>query len=147
MKNDKQKERLVELIQAVKEDSTITCPRYSTECSIDVCKGCQYDKEDGSCDYAAREADYLLANGVFVPPCKAGDKVYEVLPKCGYIRSLDVVGFHLGKFPDLRGHKRKEYLVCYSDYSLTHVDLDKFGKTVFLTKEEAEAKLKEGVQG
>jgi len=86
------------------------------------------------------------AENVIVPPCKVGDVAYEVLPKCGYIRSLNVVGFHLGKFPDLRGHKRKEYLVCYSDYSLTHVDIDKFGKTVFLSREEAEEALKGGVQ-
>ena len=92
-------------------------------------------------------ADYLLENGVVCPPCKVGDKVYEVIPKGDCIRSLNVVGFHLGRFPDLRGHKRKEYLVCYSNYSLIHLDIDKFGKTVFLTREEAEAKLKEGVQG
>ena len=27
-------------------------------------------------------ADYLLANGVIVPPCKFGDTVYKVIPKC-----------------------------------------------------------------
>ena len=120
MTNDKQRERLVELIQA----SVNGCAR----------------------NWAEVIADYLLANGIIVPPCKVGDKVYEILPKCGYIRPLNVAGFHLGKFPDLRGHKRKEYLVCYSNYSLTHVDIDKFGKTVFLTKEEAEEALG-GVQG
>ena len=93
--------------------------------------------------YIAELADHLLANGVIVPPCKVGDKIYEALPKVNFIRSTTVVGFHLGKFPDLRGHKRKEYIVCYSDYSLTHIDIGKFGKTVFLTKEEAEAALAE----
>ena len=91
-------------------------------------------------------ADYLLANGVIVPPCKVGDKVYEVLPKANIVRENDVVGFHLGKFPTLRGHKRKEYLVCYSTYCLTHIDIDSIGKTVFLSKEEAEKKLKEGAE-
>ncbi len=133
MTNDKQRDRLVELLAESSEkvgdyiDSRHIVPTAEEVHSL--------------------RADYLLANGVIVPPCKVGDKVYEVLLKCDYIRSLNVVGFHLGKFPDLRGHKRKEYLVCYSDYSLTRVDIDKFGKTVFLTKEEAEAKLKEGVQG
>lgn len=121
MTNDKQKDRLVELL-----DEFVAKSNNTTTLAL---------------------AYHILADGWMRPPCKVGDKVYEVLPKCGYIRSLNVVGFHLGKFPDLRGHKRKEYLVCYSDYSLTHVDVDKFGKTVFLTKEEAEAKLKEGVQG
>lgn len=120
MTNDKQKDRLVELLD---------------EC----CKnelGTQFYKS-----VLGRIADHILADGWMRPPCKVGDKVYEALPKCGYIRSLNVVGFHLGKFPDLRGHKRKEYLVCYSGYSLTHIDIDKFGKTVFLSREEAEEAL------
>ena len=91
-------------------------------------------------------ADELLENGVIVPPCKVGDVVYEALPSVGHIRSNKVVGFHLGKFPDTQGHKRKEYLICYSDYSLTHIAIDKFGKTVFLTKEEAEQALKGGAK-
>ena len=57
------KDRLVELLRAIDKDATITCPRYSTESTLEDCKGCQYDKEDGSCDYVEREADYLLANG------------------------------------------------------------------------------------
>lgn len=121
MTNDTQRERLVELIEdAVGEGWRTMCEAIAD--------------------------NLIIEGGVIVPPCKVGDTVYEVLPKCGYIRSLNVVGFHLGKFPDLRGHKRKEYLVCYSDYSLTHIDIDKFGKTVFATKEEAEAKLKEGAE-
>ncbi|MBO5060257.1 MAG: hypothetical protein J6C82_05020 [Clostridia bacterium] len=87
-------------------------------------------------------ADHLLANGVLVPPCKVGDTVYEALPRVGHIRSNKVVGFHLGRFTNIRGQKRKEYLICYSDFSLTHIDIDKFGKTVFPAKEEAEQVLK-----
>lgn len=87
-------------------------------------------------------ADKILADGWMRPPCKVGDVLYEALPKCGFIRSLNVVGFHLGKFPDLRGHKRKEYIICYSDYSLTHIDVDKFGKTVFTSREDAEKALR-----
>ena len=70
--------------------------------------------------------------------------MYEVIHRCDAIRPVNVVGFHLGKFPSLRGCKRKQYLICYSQYSLVHLDIDKIGKTVFLTREEAEAKLKEG---
>lgn len=91
-------------------------------------------------------AEYLLDNGVIVPPCKAGDTVYEVIHRCNAIRPVNVVGFHLGKFPSLRGCKRKQYLICYSQYSLAHLDIDKIGKTVFLTKEEAEKALKGGVE-
>ena len=93
-------------------------------------------------DCAECLADYILADGWMRPPCKVGDVLYVALPKCGFIRSLNVVGFHLGKFPDLRGHKRKEYIICCSDYSLTHIDVDKFDKTVFLNREDAEKALR-----
>ena len=93
-----------------------------------------------------QEYEVAEENGnIIVPPCKVGDKVYEVLPKVNHIRTNTVVGFHLGKFPNIRGHKRKEYLVCYSDYSLTHIDIEKFGKTVFLSREEAERVLCGGI--
>lgn len=37
---------------------------------------------DQNCGYSEEQkaetlADYLLANGVIVPPCKVGDKVYQ----------------------------------------------------------------------
>lgn len=91
-------------------------------------------------------ADYLLANGIIVPPCKVGDTVYRTIGHYDYIRECEVVGFHLGEFSDLRGHKRKPYLICRSDSSryLSHLDIDKIGKTVFFTLDEAEAALKGG---
>lgn len=88
-------------------------------------------------------ADHLLANGVIVPPCKVGDTVYEIVQSYGYVREVKVVGFHLGKFTTLRGHKRKEYLVCYSNGYLLHIRIDKIGKTVFLSREDAEKALAE----
>ena len=87
-------------------------------------------------------ANYLIDKGVIVPPCKVGDTIFGVVVKSNHIYSAQVVGFHLGKFPTLRGHKRNEYLVCYSGYCLRHIDIDKIGKTVFLTREEAEKALK-----
>ena len=107
-------------------------------------KLCSYPFGDQYSDSTiGKIADYLLANGVIVPPCKVGDTVYEILPKAGYIRAVNVVGFHLGKFPTLRGHKRKEYFVGYLDQYLLHIRIDDIGKTVFLTREEAEKALAE----
>lgn len=59
MTNDKQRERLVELIRAGinKHESTIENYVFPIW------------------DYLA---DYLLANGVIVPPCKVGDKMYKL---------------------------------------------------------------------
>ncbi len=135
------RERVIELLQDIDHYPEKTCPKYE---SGEECGDCQYKLDTAmGCDIYARKADYLIKKGLIYPPCKVGDTVYEVLPKVGFIRSNKVVGFHLGKFPNVRGHKRKEYLVCYADYSLTHIDIDKFGKTVFLTKEETEQALKE----
>ena len=67
-------------------------------------------------------ADYLLDNGVIVLPCAVGDTVW-----C--IDSFNLDGT-LRKQPIIREIKFNHHL-------------EFVGKTVFLTKEEAEAKLKE----
>ena len=94
-------------------------------------------------------ADYLLANGVIVPPCKVGDVVYEVntkYPKAPYVNRYIVVAFHITSGKNILGHKKPSHAVVSVDYlpSLSkRIYLDNFGKTVFLTKEEAEQALKE----
>ena len=52
----------------------------------------------------------------------------------------------MGGFPELRGQKRKQYFIVYHEttHSITHMDIDQLGKRLFLNKEEALAKLKEG---
>ena len=103
-------------------------------------------------DLVEKQADHLLANGVIVPPVSIGNTVYElIVPRYGkshHINKATVMGFRLGDFRDLCGHKRKEYLCVLYDTSpyITHITLDKIGKTVFLTKEEAEQALKEREQ-
>lgn len=90
-------------------------------------------------DRTDRIVDHLLANGVILPPCKFHQKVY-VLPtkensldditemKCiGFILSCDCYGVNL-----ITG-KNKLYQPSF----------DYFGKTVFLTREEAKEKLRE----
>ena len=74
-------------------------------------------------------ADYLIENGVIVPPCKVGDNLYYIpfgstITKWE-IRSIEIrqddIVFHCGR-------------IFFSKYDI--------GKTVFLTKEEAEQALK-----
>ena len=82
-------------------------------------------------------ADHLLANGVIVPPCKVGDVVYDICTifdestlkpktviKPRIIDFVSKVGFIIESKGLVIGEKE-------------------FGKTVFLTKEEAEKALKE----
>ena len=86
-------------------------------------------------------ADYLLANGVIVPPCKVGDVLYEIdLPEYGIITcKATKVLYDSGEIVVnvIDGHgKGSEY----------YFEFDDFGKTVFATKEEAAEALKGGVE-
>ena len=87
-------------------------------------------------------ADYLLANGVIIPPCKVGDTVYEI---CERRRS--------GKWQKVIVERVVHGIEIGIDNILTarcgtttYVYLSRLGKTVFLTKEEAEKALKDGVK-
>ena len=75
--------------------------------------------------WAETIADYLLANGVIVPPCPIGTKIYILVTK--------------------RAKPYPEYTFI-KDSELTFSNLERvierFGKTVFLTREEAEQALK-----
>ena len=79
-------------------------------------------------------ADYLLENGVIVSPLKRGDKIYQIFGN--KIVKVEVLEIDI-EFRDFGG---QEYRHSYNYDAFTN---DDFGKTVFLTKEEAEAKLKE----
>ena len=83
---------------------------------------------------SVRIAEHLLANGVIVPPCKVGDTVWIYdfmwgLIPCKVDRSYHCICGEEGG--------------CTFEMSFTEDDI---GKTVFLTREEAEQALKGGVQ-
>lgn len=80
-------------------------------------------------------ADNLLANGVIVPPCKVGDMVYCIYEdNIGeqYFADKFVTGIFLND------------LGLYVRCGFHYYAVDDFGKTVFLTREEAEKALKGG---
>lgn len=85
-------------------------------------------------------ADHLLANGVIVPPCKVGDIVFD-------ISSGEVLNCTVEKIEILLNERMSIYIdisIKYPTYSATEtIETDYFGKTVFLTKVEAEKALKE----
>ena len=76
-------------------------------------------------------ADHLLASGIIVPPCKVGDKIYKLLDD-------EVIGgwsvFAITTY--------KSTFVITDDCGFRYAN-DEIGEEIFLTKEEAEAKLKE----
>ena len=118
------RDRLIELLKQIDFDFG------------EVCVMCS---EDGyKCHPSLEEffADHLLANGVIVLPCKVGDVVwFDTYKKSGTVS--------LGIQP----HKvdRIDVICVVGEKELVETKLHDryFGKTVFLTKEEAEAKLKE----
>lgn len=87
---------------------------------------------------------------VVVLPCKVGDTVYRLRRLCNCDsaepcddckkKQLEIVEEKVAEFSFLRGAIR---VVTRSEL---YIHLNKFGKTVFLTREEAEAALK-GEQG
>ena len=81
--------------------------------------------------FAEDIADYLLENGVIVPPVKVGDVVWLISDNGQYVFDTDVEIV----FCDRDGI----YIETIRNDVFTEVD---FGKTVFLTKEEAEVALR-----
>ena len=137
------RDRLIRLIRAAEEDFTITCPRYSVDATHVRCDGCQYDMEDGSCDYTARKADYLFADGWMRPPCKVGDILYEPCQCFGRNVIVEYVVIAI------QSSIRDEWIVRYKKIGSTvrrQCFISNIGKTIFLTKKEAKAALKGGVE-
>ena len=97
-------------------------------------------------------ADYLLAKGVIVPPCKVGDKVYYI--NRSYHIELKKDTIYEAKVVRIVTNFLGTSLViqirgewgCIQQSNIDCIetpDVKDFDRTVFLTKEEAEAKLKE----
>lgn len=117
MQND-MRDRLVELMKqaSIKCANTIQC---------DECVGYGKGAECGNYLFA----DYLIANGVIVPPCKVGDKLY---------------GFEYPRKDIVVINEETVEELCFeieTDEGWYHIG--EIGKRVFLTKDQAEQKLKE----
>ena len=122
------RERLINLINDVQDKGFI----YPTE-------------EEPSCNVNNTElADFLLANGVIVPPCKVGQTVYQTQPTRNRVQEYKVTAlkfngscyFFSWVLKDRKGFY--ENVEGFSEFQI--------GATVFLTKEEALKALKGGEQ-
>lgn len=124
---NKQRERLVELLWCANMDFN----QYEDDMNE---KG--FPKEDWD-EYVA---DYLLEDGVIVPPCKVGDKVYAISSVFdeSTLESKKVVKTRVIDFIS-----SPSFLIESRGLIMAERD---FGKTVFLTREEAEQALKGGAE-
>lgn len=85
-------------------------------------------------------ADYLLKNGVIVPPCKVGDTVY-ILDFC---QIDDTDGYYYVDERKVESITFAENACWYNlQFPFSSHYIKDFGNTVFLTREEAEAGLNE----
>ena len=123
-----ERERLIEILRNPNCHSPMLCD-----------KNCKYAHLE-SC-YEARIADLLLANGVIVPPCKVGDIVYLFYP----VRK----GIYEAVVDEISLSQKSNFIVTRDLYFNRRqaIFFEQLGKTVFLTKEEAESALKERSEG
>lgn len=107
------RERLIELLKNDNCQSPMLCDPNCKYASLKRC-------------YEERIADYLLANGVIVLPCKVGDTVYKI--ENGEVVERQILDFtYNGRlYVRLRPFTSYEYAI---------------GKDVFLTKAEADIEL------
>lgn len=120
-----ERERLIELITQKQQFGTII---HKNQMDDRVCKSIEVTN--------AELADYLLENGVITLPCKVGNKVYVFVNWCDYTNC------HFEGCAGCLKCNDKGIVERKFNYSM----LDDFGKTVFLTREEAEKELKERVK-
>lgn len=128
------RERLIELVG-----------QATARCNGTFCWDCEYKNEiqDGRC-CSSLITDHRLANGVIVPPCAVRDIVYMVTPG-GRIHEKKVLGSKSVVGSNLRDEIWvKHSFTCESALVFNEDDI---GKTVFLSREEAEQALKGGEAG
>ena len=131
------RDRLIELIKAAKTKESFDTIFADIDTLIDMPHGEEY------------LAEHLLANGVIVPPCKVGDIVYyihETFYDNEYMKAKeDEIDFsHIIKVVE-RPNCKTNLMLEKAQFDWLLMDSWLKGD-VFLTKEEAEAKLKEREQ-
>ena len=135
MTDRESRERLVELIiKCDKDDEVLVC----------------FNERPRKTQASEVIADHLIENGVILPPCKVGDTVY-VLETCHcYCGYSEHERCHhrrtrATKWIDMVRLPSKHHTKCLKLFARPFKwdYYSKLGKTVFLTKEEAERALKE----
>ena len=123
---DADRERLIEILKLGSCPSPYLCDENCKYANLERC-------------YEERTADLLLEHGVVLLPCKVGDRLYEVTGRKTVsvykVKAIRVELFSLFiEWDIVEGFVWK---------SLSGINADEIGKTVFLTREEAERALKE----
>ena len=122
-----EREKLIELLRNQNCHSPLLCDPNCKYAHLESC-------------YEDRTADWLLSNGVIVPPCKVGDTVwFETYEKNGSVC--------VGIKPHTVDRIDVSCVVGQNKLVETRLPSYFFGKDIFLSKEEAEKALKERSEG
>ncbi len=111
-----------------------------------LCEVKHYESDDLTYNDIENIADHLLANGVIVPPCKVGDMLY--LTTCDSPTRIEETRVSQIKII-VKENGKISYRISapcvYDTWGDAHWSICAFdfGKTVFLTKSQAEETLKE----
>ena len=126
------RERLIELL-----DDCGRCDKHTKEKG---CVGCEYEYFEDKCVNHLRErmADDLLANGVIVPPVSVGQTVYVVNRYYGGVWRI-----HECRVDNLTIYEKHIFMSLIDGKYNFGIEKSEIGKTVFLSREEAEKALKE----
>ena len=121
------RDRLIELLKKADE-------------RCEKCKQCQecvaYGRGEDCINYLM--VDHLLENGVIVPPMKLGQTYFE---PCNYLNTIDECRVY--SITQKEDGTFKIRLTNLRGKWVFEITADNIGKTVFLTKEEAEKALAE----
>lgn len=124
------RERLIELMEKFKYKCLWSCK----DGFIEIAKDCDICVEN-------QLADYLRSNGVIVPPVCVGQKVWYI--KGGYYNSANKRPCEI-EVTEINQKWHGKILDWGFIANGTRYRFSSIGKTVFLTKEEAEQALKGG---
>ena len=133
MNRESERKRLVEIL------------KQNCHCINEDCEKCS---SNGIC-FTHREADHLLDNGVIVPPCKVGEVFYHIRKAtCENIDGLYTIckfyrhsELNLCALP--KGECPHSYTVVKCEVTRDNLLIvaEKWGKTAFPTREEAQKAL------
>jgi hypothetical protein len=99
------------------------------------------------------ELEDKIENGTLIElPCKVGDKVYSIYKTCSKCQYFKETSYDYGCWCELDSEESKtmfnfdgdtDCLYAIHETEFIYSMIDKLGKSIFPTKAEAEAKLKE----
>ena len=122
-----ERERLIELLKSDSCGSPMLCDPNCKYANLERC-------------YEERTADYLLENGVRVPPVVVGTTVYEFRHKAIYNGRRTDSGIDTKRMLKMAVSRGDDIYISAKPYAKS--DFPRIGNTIFLTLEEAAEKLR-----